>query len=74
MTTPKQGQFYTAQTGDTLPKIAIRAKLGTNWPLILDANTLVLKVDDQEQIQPGERIFIPEDQERVALQNAQNRL
>ena len=74
MTTPKQGQFYTAQTGDTLPKIAIRAKLGTNWPLILDANTLVLKVDDQEQIQPGERIFIPVDQEMVALQNAQNRL
>ena len=72
--TPKQGQFYTAETGDTLPKIAIRAKLGTNWPLILEANTLEFKVEDQECIQPGEVIYIPEDQERIALQNAQNKL
>lgn len=72
--TPKQGQFYTAQTGDTLPKIAIRAKLGNNWPLILEANQLEYKVDNQESIQPGETIYIPVDQEKIDLQNAQNRL
>lgn len=74
MTTPKQGQFYTAVNGDTLPSIARRAKLGDNWSLIRDANTFQFKTDDLQCIQPGEVVFIPQDQEKIALKNSQSRL
>lgn len=71
----KPGEYYTTEQGDTLPKIAARAYgLSGKWPLILDVNQLEFKVSNQEEIQPGENIFIPEDPELIELQNIQNAL
>lgn len=72
---PTPGQNYTAVNGDTLPKIAARAYgLSENWPMILDANQLQFKVDNQEQVQPGEILYIPVDPELENLKNIQEAL
>lgn len=75
MTRPIPGQNYTAVTGDTLPIIASRAYgLSEKWILIRNANQLKYKTDNEEEIQPGEVVFIPQDPETVALRNAQSKL
>lgn len=70
MARPTQGEFYTAEDGDTLPSIAIKAGLVDNWQLIREANQLTLKTTDQEAVQPGERLYIPEDPVIIALKNS----
>ncbi len=75
MARPIPGQSYTAVTGDTFPIIAARAYgLSDNWPLIREANQLQFKTDNQEEIKPGEVVFIPFDPEIIALKNTQSSL
>lgn len=75
MSRPKPGENYEAVTGDTLPIIASRAYgLSEKWPLIKNANQFKFKVDNQEQVQPGEVLYIPFDPELVALKNQQSSL
>ena len=72
---PTPGENYTAKDGDTLPIIAGRAYgLQEKWTLINDANQKEFKTDNQEQVQPGEVLYIPEDPELIALQNTQEAL
>ena len=69
---PIPGQYYTVEPGDTFPTIAARAYgLSDNWPLIRDANQLVLKTDSEEEVQPEEVLFIPPDPVIIELKNNQ---
>ena len=72
---PTQGQYYIVQNGDTFPKIAARAGyISSDWPIIRDANQLELKTNNQEDVQPGEKIFIPFDPSVQELENLQSEL
>ncbi|NIA28341.1 MAG: LysM peptidoglycan-binding domain-containing protein [Actinobacteria bacterium] len=71
---PIQGQQYTAEPGDTLPSIAIKSGWLDNGVAIRDANQFVFTTSNQEEVQPGEVLFIPVDPELVELQNIQDAL
>jgi nucleoid-associated protein YgaU len=70
MTRPIPGKPYTAQSGDTLPKIAARAYgLSEKWSLIRNANQFEFETETDEDVQPGEKLYIPVDPDLVFLQN-----
>jgi nucleoid-associated protein YgaU len=70
MTRPTQGQNYTAKEGDTLRTIATRAYgLGDKYTLIRNGNQFEFPADTDEDVQPGEQLFIPFDPELINLQN-----
>jgi len=72
---PIPGNSYIVQFGDTYPKIAQRAYgISEKWTLIRDCNQLQFRTVGQEDIQPGEVIFIPVDPDIVSLKNSQNKL
>jgi nucleoid-associated protein YgaU len=51
------GKTYTVQSGDTLSGIG--AKFGVSWQKIFEANRD--KLDDPDQIYPGQELTIPEE-------------
>ena len=70
MPRPTPGSSYTVQPGDTFPSIATRAYgLSERWPLIRNANQLQFSVSNQEEVSPGEVIYIPVDPEIEFLRN-----
>ena len=75
MARPIPGEPYTVEPGDTFPSIATKAYgLSDNWPLIRNANQLIFKTDTQEDVEPGEVLFIPLDPDIIGLKNSQSDL